>query len=97
MIDNSNKPNLEQTVKKINRRNYIDYLFSFVVFDLDSSMNQYRNKFGWFILIEFLDGEQRFLNTPSFFNETDFDTSKTHVYPVELKPDRPTGKTLEVV
>lgn len=97
LITNLSKPTLEQTVKKINRKNYFEYTFAFILFGLASETNQFRNKFGWLVLIEFLDGEYRFLNSPVFFNQTDFDTNKTNVYPIQLKPDRPTAKTLEVI
>jgi hypothetical protein len=90
-------PTLDQTVKLINRRNHFEYTFMFRLVGLDNEASQYANKFGWLVLITFLDGEIRFLNTPAFLQGTELDTNNTNVRQIQLKPDRATGKTLEVI
>jgi hypothetical protein len=91
------KPTFEAPVEKINRTNHYKYDFSFLLFGLVSDAGQYKNKFGWLVVITFLDGTQRFLESPSFLQGTELDVNRTHTYNIHLKPNRPTVKTLEVV
>ena len=96
LIDNEANPTLEQLNRVINRRNYFEYTFNATLFGLMGDTGQFRNKTGWLVLITFLDGEVRFLNTPVFIQETELNANKTNVRSIQFKPNRPTGKTLNV-
>lgn len=95
IVDSESNPTLRQEVAAINRSNLFSYTFDFVVFGLVNA-SQYRNTFGWLVLIDFLDGERRFLNTPAMLQDTGLNTNETNYRAIQLKPDRPTVKTLKV-
>jgi len=97
VIANESRPDFEQAISKINRILFFDYTFSFFGFGLGYDTSQFKNKFGWLVLLTFYNADVYFLPTPVFMQETEFDTNATNVRKIEFKPDRPTGRLLKLI
>ena len=97
LVDNEGKPTFEQTIQRINRILFFDYTFSFFGFGLGFNTSQFKNKFGWLVLLTFYNGDKYFLNTPVFMQDTELNSNNTNVRKIELKPNRPTGRLLKVI
>ena len=97
VVPNEDSPTFEKTIERINRILFFNYTFSFFVFGLQVSTSQFKNKLGWLVLLTFYNGDEYFLNTPVFMQETELNTNETNTRKIELKPNRPTGRLLKVL
>lgn len=98
VLDNCKRPNLENTIRKLNRELYSSYTVSFTIFNLDQSQVEAINyTLGWFVRLDFYNGDSYLINSPHRFTETTLVTNDSNHYPMAIEPDRQTSKPLKIV
>jgi hypothetical protein len=98
VLDNCKRPNLENTIRKLNTELYNTYAVSFTLFNLDQSQVEAINyTLGWYVRLDFYNGDSYLLASPHRFAETTLETNLSNHYPISLSPDRQTNKPLKIV
>lgn len=97
-VTHCGRPNLENSIQKINRKIHNVYTFSFVQYGLSQdNFSQFRNVFGWVVLVEFMNGGIYLVDEPVFLNQSEFVTNNTNKYPLGFTQNRPGKKIFKVI
>jgi hypothetical protein len=94
-VSQCERPNLQNIIKKIDKKIYTDFSLSFTFFGLDQgNFSQFCHVHGFMPIVNFQDGSSFLIDTPMFPQQSNFSTNETNKYLITLKPNRPSNSSL---